>query len=136
MKNLGQKILIIVILAALAVGVGYYVNSQKAPSQYKQGLYPVSRELAGKTIVLSDYIHYPGEEGKDAFELLKKAVSGKVEAKQYDFGVMVESINGGKPDKDHFWKLYINGKESQVGADKLVTHKGDVVEWVVEKINK
>ena len=115
---------------------GVYWQQNREQIEYKQGLFPINPGIAGDTIIQSDYIRYPGKNGKNAFDLLKNAVDDKVEAKEYDFGVFVESINGLKPDAEHFWKLYYNGKESQVGADKLETHKGDVLEWVVEKIQE
>lgn len=126
--------LTILVLVAAGIGAVYWQNSREQ-IDYKQGLFPINPEIAGDTIIQSDYIRYPGREGKNAFELLQDAVGDdKVVYKQYDFGVFVEEINGLKPDAEHFWKLFYNGKESQVGADMLETHKGDVLEWVVEKI--
>ncbi len=128
--------LTIFVLVAAGIG-GAYWSGHRAPVQYEEGLFPVNPGIAGNTIIQSDYIRYPGKEGQTAFDELQDAVGkDKVKFKQYDFGVFVEEINGLKPDAEHFWKLYYNGKESQVGADQLATHKGDVLEWVVEKINK
>ena len=127
--------LTIFVLVAAGIG-GVYWSEHRAPVEYKQGLFPINPSIAGDKIVQVDYIRYPGREGQNAFQLLQDAVGkDKVKYKQYDFGVFVEEIGGLKPDAEHFWKLYYNGKESQVGADRLATHKGDVLEWVVEKVN-
>jgi hypothetical protein len=80
----------------------------------------------------SSYVVYYGENGKNAFDLLEAFT--KVEYKQYSFGVFVESINGVKPDDKHFWKLYYNGQEAQVGASQLQTKDGDAIEWKIEEI--
>lgn len=128
-----KSTLAILVLVAAAIGGGYWYQNRE-PVEYQQGLFPINPDIAGDTIIQSDYIRYPGSEGSNAFELLQDAVGkDKVGVKQYDFGVFVEEIGGLKPDTEHFWKLYLNGRESQVAADKLETHKGDVVEWVVEK---
>ena len=133
--NAKSTITIVLLVAVGLGGVYWYQNRQ--PVEYQQGLFPTNPSIAGDVIIQSDYIRYPGSEGENAFELLKDAVGeDKVKYQEHDFGVFVEEINGLAPDAEHFWKLYYNGKESQVGADALATHKGDVLEWVVEKINK
>ena len=66
MNKQWKKILIIVLVLA-AVGGGVYWYQNRTPVNYQQGLYPVAPALAGKTIVLSDYVRYPGKEGANAF---------------------------------------------------------------------
>lgn len=131
-----KKLLLIVILAGIAVGITYLVKpgqfGPSAPEQEEQAVFPVSRELQGKSIVMQDYVRYYGENGENALELLQKTTSAEI--KQFDFGAFVESINGIKPDEKHFWKLYYNGAEAQVGADQLETKSGDVIEWFLEGI--
>ena len=126
-----KKIIIIAFLVALAVGVTYLAKPKNLP--FYGELIPTNERIRHKPIVLGDYIRYPGKDGKNAFELLKEQVP--VESKQYDFGVFIESINAVKPDDKHFWKLYINGQEAQVGADQLQTKDGDIIEWRIEEIN-
>ncbi|OGE98557.1 MAG: hypothetical protein A3J05_04250 [Candidatus Doudnabacteria bacterium RIFCSPLOWO2_02_FULL_48_13] len=135
MQKTLKRIIILLVVAALIGGLAYYVKSRPA-IQYEQGLYPVNPELAGETIIQTDYVRYVGKDGQNALILLKDTLNNNIVVKEYDFGVFVESIGGNKPDANHFWKLYYNGKEAQVASDKLVTKKGDVLEWVVEKINK
>ncbi len=129
-----KKIVIILVLILAAVGITFLVKPDISQAPSNGGALIQTRdEIRNESIILQDYVRYPGEEGKNAFELLQKYT--KVEFKQYDFGVFIESINGVKPDEKHFWKLYYNGEESQVGADQLQTKKGDIVEWRLEEIS-
>ena len=83
---------------------------------------------------VENVIKYDGQEGKNALELLK--VGNKVETKSFgSAGEFVESINGIKPDTQHFWKFFINGKSASVGAGNYVTKSSDVLEWKLDKIN-
>lgn len=69
-------------------------------------------------------------DGQTAFELLKD--NAEIEYQQYDFGVMVEGINGLKSDDQNYWALYINNNYSQVGADQVKLKAGDKVMWRYE----
>ncbi|NCO12428.1 DUF4430 domain-containing protein [Candidatus Pacearchaeota archaeon] len=71
-------------------------------------------------------------DGQNAFELLKDVA--KIDYKEYDFGVFVESINGVKGDDKHFWAFYLNGEQAKTGADQTILQKGDKVEWRYEEI--
>lgn len=122
-----KKFFITILLAIVAAGGVYYYTKDRSTSD-GQDVWPAN-ELSS-----AEHVSYAGQDGKNAFELLQTAA--QVEFKQYDFGVFVESINGVKPDAQHFWKLYINGAESQVGADQLQTKNGDVVEWKLEEITQ
>ena len=126
-----KKIILLTLLAAALVGITYAVKPHPATAP-EQAVVKTNPSIEDKTIIFQDYVRYPGKSGKNAFELLQAAA--KVEFKKYDFGVFVESINGVKPDSKHFWKLYVNGKESQVGADSAETNNGDVIEWKLEEV--
>ncbi len=128
-----KKLLVILFLAAAAVGITYAWKPRQsiAPGN---SLYPVNEQIQDQPIVFSDYVRYPGKGGENALELLQAITT--VESKQYDFGVFVESINGVKPDEKHFWKLFYNGEEAQVGARDLQTKTGDVIEWKLEAIQE
>ncbi len=135
MKAQMKKLILVVVLIAAVIGITYAVKSiPKKILPPQQALYKTNEDIRDQKIVLGDYVRYPGKTGQTAFELLKVS-NVSFESKQYDFGVFIESLNGVKPDKDHFWKLYLNGQEAQVGADKLETHDGDTIEWKLEKIN-
>ncbi len=135
MQSAKIKIILRILLLAGVIGAVVGLTFLLKPGQKvvpKAGLFELPQELAGQKIVMSDYLRLPGKTGKTALELSQE--SAKIEVKKYDFGVFVESINGVKPDEKHFWKLYYNGQESQVGADQLSTSDGDVVEWKIEDI--
>ncbi|MFA5990947.1 MAG: DUF4430 domain-containing protein [Candidatus Doudnabacteria bacterium] len=79
-------------------------------------------------------IKYNGQEGKNGLELLKAKYT--VETKSYgSAGEFVESINGVKPDAQHFWKFFINGESASVGAGSYITKSTDVLEWKLDAIN-
>jgi len=130
MKNYQKQIILAAVLIGLVVGITYIAKPRNLP--FYGELVQTNERIRHNPIVLNDYIRYPGQDGKNAFELLKERTS--VESKQYDFGVFVESINGVKPEANSFWKLYVNGQASQVGASELVTKRGDILEWVMEEI--
>ena len=137
MSTKAKKIIAIVVLVVGIIAVTYAVNPwNRQRINYKSGLHQNSTDakLRGQPVVFNDYVYYPGKEGQNALELLEKTT--KIETKKYDFGTMVLGINGVKPDDKHFWKLYYNGQEAQVGADQLITHDGDAVEWILEAIKK
>lgn len=75
-------------------------------------------------------VTYEGVEGKTAFDLLKE--SHQVDSQQYDFGVMVKSIDGKASDASKYWLYYVNGEQPSVGADKYETKAGDTIEWRLE----
>ena len=130
MKNYQKQIVLAVVLVGLVVGITYIAKPRNLP--FYGELVSTNERIRHNPIILDDYIRYPGQDGKNTFELLKERTS--VESKQYDFGVFIESINGVKPDDKHFWKLYVNGQASQVGADQSQTKRGDIIEWVIEEI--
>lgn len=101
-----------------------------------QGIAPTrsDTQTENQPVITADHVKYSGQDGKNAFELLQAAT--RVEFKQYDFGVFVQGINESRPDAKHFWKLYVNGQESQTGADQVQTKNADTIEWKVEEITQ
>jgi len=71
-------------------------------------------------------------EQQSALEL----VSGQVdlELKEYDFGVMVQAVDGLAADSEHYWAVYHNGDYAMVGLADLELAAGDQVELVYEAI--
>ena len=69
-------------------------------------------------------ISYAGQAGKNALDLLKSGHT--VDASDQGF---VNAIDGVKPGNHQFWDLYVNGKESAVGAKDYITKTGDAIEW-------
>mgnify|MGYP001592707414 FL=1 len=133
-----KKIILVVVLAAALAGLTYIVKTGQfdADTPERAVIKFNNPQIKDKEVVLNDYVRYPGRTGKNAFDLLLEVTQDKVEFKRYDFGVFVDSINGVKPAEHQFWKLYLNGEEAQVGADSLETHKGDIIEWILEDIDR
>ena len=77
-------------------------------------------------------VSYQGVEGVSALELLKS--NHQVEARSYDFGEMVQSIDGVKAPATHFWSFYVNGQQSEVGAGDYQTKVTDTLSWKLQKI--
>lgn len=82
----------------------------------------------------SSEISYQGVEGKTAMELLKD--SHKVEVKSFDFGDMVQSIDGKTAGDGEFWGFYVDGKLAPVGAGEYETKNGETITWKLEKIQQ
>lgn len=125
-----KKFFITIFLAAALIGVTYLVKPQQTDLRSQEERQTSQEEVLPQVTETS--VKYEGQEGQTAFELLRAVTM--VEFKQYDFGVFVESIGGVKPDEKHFWKLYVNGTESQVGSDQLQTKNGDIIEWKLDEI--
>lgn len=67
---------------------------------------------------------------------LSKRDSLEVTSKDYDIGVMIESIDGYKNGKDNkYWMYYINDKLGEKAADKQAVKDGDKIEWRFEAYN-
>lgn len=65
-------------------------------------------------------------------EALEKT-NQKVVIKDYDWGKLVEGIEGKKNTGQKAWIYYINGQAGSVGADKQEVKVKDLVEWRYEK---
>lgn len=53
-----------------------------------------------------------------------------VETKHYDFGDLVESVDGRKNGTDQkYWTFKVNGVDSPVGAGAYQLQAGDQIEW-------
>ncbi len=80
-------------------------------------------------------VSYTVDVGITALDLLK--ISYKVTAKDYGAGMgeFVETIDGIKPDSQHFWAFYVNGKSSNVGASSYKLEANDNIEWKLEAIS-
>ncbi len=98
----------------------------KAQTQKSAGL-SVQQTVAGKQTT-NTFV-----EGQTALDLLK--VTYKIETKNFSgIGEFVESVDGVKPDSSHFWKFYVNGKSSNVGAGGYKLQNGDQIMWELAEI--
>jgi hypothetical protein len=72
------------------------------------------------------------EQGATVLSVLKGVLLGEgvgLEAKEYDFGVLVEAIGGRENSQDRAWIYFVNGQAGEVAADRKEVVGGDVVEW-------
>lgn len=125
------------IIIILAVVLGGYFASLPEKKEAKEESKAIER--VEKTILAVDY----GEKNVQTFSIDKREnatvldilkESGlKIETKDYDFGVIIESINGKKNgDGGKYWLYSINGKTPMVSADKYLIKEGDKVEFKFE----
>lgn len=77
------------------------------------------------------------QNGETAYSLLVKKMNEtniSVQTKSYDYGTMVESVNGVASSQTYFWSYLVNGQMGNVSADKYVLSPNDKVEWKYTKI--
>lgn len=92
--------------------------------------------ISQKIIYSSSEASFAGQlvdilEGESALALIKR--THPVVTKDYDFGTLVESIDGVKNGTDNkYWILYVNGKQATVGAGAYTIQKYDNIEWRFE----
>ncbi len=74
------------------------------------------------------------EKGINALEALKQVAS--VEAKTYvGMGSLVIGINNLKPDSEHYWALYVDGKFADKAIDAYTIENDITIEMKMEKID-
>lgn len=70
--------------------------------------------------------------GTTTLALLEKVAAANsitLNTKQYDFGVIVNGIDGLDSTDKQFWLFSVNGKESPVGAGEYTVQNGDTIEF-------
>ena len=89
---------------------------------------PVLNERISNTgATNSDTISYPGQDGKNALELLQQNHTVDVSAQGF-----VNAIDGRKPGDRQFWAYYVNGQQAGVGAKDYQAKTNDTIEWKLE----
>lgn len=103
------------------------------PATDSQQKEPTTADLKVTRAPDNKTVSYQGFEDKTALELLR--LVAHAETKTFgELGDMVTAIDGIAADDGHFWALYVNGKQSEVGASSYKTTTGEQVEWRYEKI--
>jgi len=72
------------------------------------------------------------EQPATAFGILAKVAQEegiKLLTKEYDFGILVESIGGIENTQERAWIYFVNDQAGEVAADQKEISSGDVVEW-------
>lgn len=70
--------------------------------------------------------------GQNALELIESQV--KLSLKKYDFGVMIEGVNGLMADNKNYWAIYQNGEYAQTGIAQIELQKNERLELKYEEI--
>lgn len=134
----------VIIYAVLISGIFYYsavIKPKLGHTPVERGL--ISKEGAAPRIRISQKILHNATEsasapqdldirdGETALELIKR--THPTETKDYDFGTLVEAIDGVKNGNGNkYWILYVNGKQATVGAGAYKIQKNDAIEWRFE----
>jgi hypothetical protein len=133
MKTPSKIILLTAAIFLLAAGCNQnsvVSNKQTVVSNQVQQV-QIYQTVEGSNLNKAD--GYQIEAGKIALDLLK--TTHQVQTKEYaGIGEFVESIDGIKPDSNHFWAFYVNGKSFDVGASSYKPQNGDKIEWKLVKI--
>jgi hypothetical protein len=122
-QSLKTKILavvIVIVIVVAGVGVGVYIHNKD--NGHVQTVTNAQHQLT--------QISYSGKNGVNAYALLEKHAT--VKAKKYSFGYFVTSINGTAGNGPKYWTLYVNGKESNVGASSYMTKNSDTITWKLQ----
>ncbi len=117
-------VLIVIWLAFIAIVPPEYQPSsgEKAPVSFKAF---ADRDVLNKTIEV--------EKGTNAFDAMQQVAT--VGYQDFgEMGVLVESINGVKPEENQFWKLFVNGEQAQVGISSITIEEDTTIEWKTEAI--
>ncbi len=109
-----------VVIAALGFGSWAYVAN--SPSHKVSAITNAQHQTS--------QLSYHGQSGQTALALLKQHAN--VQTKHYSFGDMVTNIDGTPGTGPKYWTLYVNGKQSQVGASAYVTKNTDTVTWKLQ----
>ena len=153
MKTLKKAILISSVIALLAAGCNSKPAPTVSPAPQAQpqaqnpapapAPTPAPAGQAQKPLTVYETVQgsninkpsYQVDAGVSAYDLL--IATHVVKAKDFGggMGMFVESIDGIIPDSKHFWKFFVNGKSSNVGASSYVLKNGDKLEWKLDVIS-
>jgi hypothetical protein len=75
----------------------------------------------------TEVISYPGQDGKNALELLQQNHAVDVSAEGF-----VNAIDGRQPGDHQFWAFYVNGQSATVGAIDYQAKNNDTIDWKLE----
>ncbi len=86
----------------------------------------------GESNLQKDYQFIATNSGQNALELVESQV--KLDLKEYDFGTMIEGVNGLMADNKNYWAVYQNGEYAQTGIAQIELQKNDKIELKYEEI--
>lgn len=139
MSLIKKNLVLSIIIGLLVIGGGVSLLNTNATKQPSKSTTSNSTE---KKTVATLVVKADGKESKydltagvggNALDLTKKATNGKVVTTGTGENAFITSINGreASTDKKEYWKLVINGKDSEVGAGSYSVKEGDNIVWEI-----
>ena len=86
----------------------------------------------GESNFQKDYQFVATASGQNALELVDSQV--ELSLKEYDFGTMIEGVNGLMADNKNYWAVYQNGEYAKTGIAQIELQKDDKIELKYEEI--
>lgn len=141
--NFIKKNLVLVIITLLAVvGGGFFIAGQNdnkdSAKQIENATIATEDKEVVVTLIVKDGVAEKKYEltegvGKTALEITEENATN-VKMSGEGANAFVTGINGTDADskKNEFWKLVINGKDSEVGAGSYTIAKGDIITWEID----
>ncbi len=134
-NSIGVAVLVLIVL----VGGFFAFNKSQMPKTQANIANTVSETQVKSTISVQikadsqtkDY-QVKGAVGKTALEVTKEATSNvKMTGEGENAFITVIDGREASSDKKEFWKLVINGKDSQVGAGSYTVKENDKISWEI-----
>lgn len=137
MKKTLRKLLFVFLLffALFVTGCNNPQVANKQNSDPVDKIQPAKQEAALEIIFSSDKkreFTLPVDENSTAYSVLVDSAL-PLDVKKYDFGTLVNSIDGVSGGADgKYWIYYINGKSGTVASDAAPILAGDTLSWRLE----
>ena len=135
-KNTKKIVISAVVLVALIAVFALCYNKFAAKSTL--GAKAITIEVVNSQGESTTYeMNTDAEYLKDAMDELEDADSSfSYSGTEYEYGIMVEEINGERAifaEDNAYWALYVNGEYGQYGADQQPVVNEDTYTWTYEK---
>lgn len=144
LKSLALPLIALLVIAGL--GYGYvtkslpFINTEEdvVEEQVEESHLAATLVVNSPEAEVKEY-ELDVHDGESAFDVLKELQRTSEDFSfafsESDFGAYITGVNGYSPDAStHFWKVVVNGEDSQVGVSDLMLEEGDTLEFVVEEI--
>jgi hypothetical protein len=135
MNRLVTLVLFIVVASILFANRG---DLNKISSDLNQQQPPVDSNITAfpsptaEVPASESYSFVATSSGQSALTLVQSQV--ELSLKEYDFGTMIEGVNGLMADSKHYWALYQAGDYAKTGIADLKLNKDEVIELKYEEI--
>jgi hypothetical protein len=109
------------LVVALGLGVWSWVAKESTNTN--------NTNVANHNTNVATSYRYPGQDGKNALELLKTTYPNTTTKTSGSLGEQVMSINGIEAKSNEYWEFLVNGAAASVGAGAYVTKSTDTITW-------